>query len=54
VFAPIDDLFADAQVVLGRSGEGTFRVRDTGARLYGYHLTEGFERTIPICHLVGG
>jgi hypothetical protein len=55
VSATIDELFPDAAALLSPEGHGLLRVRDTGARLYGYHAveTEG-ARSFPIDHLVGG
>ena len=54
-YVSVPALFPDATDVLGPGGEGVLRVRDTGARLYGFYFveTEG-ARSVPICHLVGG
>src|SRR5207237_7836260 len=53
--ADLDDLFPDAADIVGADGHGTLRVRDTGARLYGYYFVEtDGARTVPICHLLGG
>ena len=55
ILADVRELFPAATQLLGSSGAGVLRVRDTSARLYGYYFveTEG-SRTMAICHLIGG
>lgn len=51
----IDELFAEADAVLGPDGIGQLRVRDTEARLYGYSWVEHpTATTFPLDHLIGG
>jgi hypothetical protein len=51
----VQDFFPEAGEILGGTGAGTLRVRDTSARLYGYYLAETHGRqTFPLCHLIGG
>ena len=51
----VDELFADADDVLGPDGFGQLRVRDTGARLYGYSWVDHpTAATFPLDHLIGG
>ena len=55
VLTDLADLFPDWRDVLGPQGYGAVRVRDTGARLYGYHLVERAPtRNVTFDHLVGG
>ena len=55
LLADVTDLFPEAPQLLGESGSGTLRVRDTGARLYGFYYVESDRaRTVPVCHLIGG
>jgi hypothetical protein len=55
LLAEVTDLFPEAPEFLGGSGSGTLRVRDTGARLYGFYYVESDRaRTVPVCHLIGG
>ena len=55
LLADVTDLFPEAPQFLGESGSGTLRVRDTGARLYGFYYVESDRaRTVPVCHLIGG
>jgi hypothetical protein len=56
VFADLGELFGPAAAeVLGNDCAGALRVRDTTARLYGYHLVEvPGARSVTIDHLVGG
>lgn len=51
----IEELFPEAKALLGPTGFGTLRIRDTGAKLYGYYFVETpGAKTFPICHLIGG
>ena len=53
--ATIDELFPDADDVLGPQRIGQIRVRDTAARLYGYSWVEHpTAETFPLDHLIGG
>jgi hypothetical protein len=55
LLADVTDLFPDAVELLGECGSGALRVRDTGARLYGFYYVESDQaRTVPVCHLIGG
>jgi hypothetical protein len=55
LLADVTDVFPEAPQFLGESGSGTLRVRDTGARLYGFYYVESDRaRTVPVCHLIGG
>ena len=56
LLAELTELFgAEVAEVLGPEHAGALRVRDTGARLYGYHLVEvDGARSVVIDHLVGG
>jgi hypothetical protein len=55
VLGEVTDLFPDWREVLGPEGYGAVRVRDTGARLYGFHLVErAGARNVTFDHLVGG
>jgi len=51
----IEEAFPEARELLGPSGSGTVRIRDTNARLFGYYMTEtDGAATFPLCHLIGG
>ena len=51
----IQDLVPGAAQILAAEDSGTVRVRDTGARVYGYYWVErSGAQTFPVCHLVGG
>ncbi|MEP6624943.1 MAG: hypothetical protein ABJC79_10900 [Acidimicrobiia bacterium] len=55
LLADVTELFDDAHEILGPSGCGAVRVRDTTARLYGFYWVERpGARTLPLCHLIGG
>ncbi len=54
-YAEVTELFPDWHEVLGDDGCGAVRVRDTGARLYGFHLVDqDGTHNVTIDHLVGG
>jgi hypothetical protein len=55
LLAPVDELFPDAASLIGPSGIGALRVRDTTARLHGYAaLQMDGAHTLAIDHLTGG
>jgi len=55
LLSTVEDLFPEAAELLGPSGTGVLRVRDTTARLYGFAALEvDGARTIAIDHLTGG
>lgn len=55
VLLDVADAFPDATKMLGTTGSGIVRVRDTTARVYGFSFVEtAGSTTIPIDHLVGG
>jgi hypothetical protein len=56
LFASIEELFPHARAFLERSsGVGTVRVRDTTARLFGFHIVrQRRTNSIALDHLIGG
>lgn len=55
LLADVDTMFPNAEALGGNDGICTLRVRDTQARLYGYHLTRSpGSASLVIDHLVGG
>lgn len=55
VWIGLDELFPEGCPKLGPTGWGALRIRDTGARLYGYHVVESAHSgSVVLDHLVGG